>query len=284
MVLFPNCKINLGLRVLRKRHDGFHDLDTVFYPLPLKDAAEIIVCPGPKSNGNSDFDLHISGLPIAGNVHDNLCYKAWKLIKNDFPNIPPVKMHLHKAIPPGAGLGGGSSNGAFTLMLLNQLLNLTLSGPQLINYAAQLGSDCAFFVVNAPCHARGRGEVMEQIPLSLHEYYFILVYPGLHINTGWAFGKLDMKKAAPEEGELKTLVMHPVNDWKHNVINDFEEPVFREYPQLSEIRTRLYDAGATYAAMTGTGSCIYGLFRKNEPVPQLELEPENKVYYLNEGD
>jgi len=181
MLSFPNCKINLGLHILGKRDDGFHNLETVFYPVPFKDALELI----PSTNTGIEFTA--TGLAVDGNAADNLCAKAYHLLKKDFPEIPTIKIHLHKAIPLGAGLGGGSADAAFMLKLLNEKFKLNLSTDQLINYALQLGSDCPFFIINKPCLATGRGEMLEEIAVDLSAYKIVLINPGIHINTGWAF-------------------------------------------------------------------------------------------------
>ncbi len=234
MVVFPNCKINLGLLVVDKRPDGYHNIETVFYPVSLRDAAEITI-----SSGKNDlFEFKTTGINIPGENSGNLCHKAWQLIKNDFPNIPSLKMHLHKAIPIGAGLGGGSSDGAFTLLLLNEVFQLDISKERLLEYALELGSDCPFFILNKPCIATGRGEEMKEINLSLDNYYFVLVDSGIHVNTGWAFSQVE-KNILPgkEEVELKslnTIISRPVHEWKNELVNDFEKPVFKEYPSLKK--------------------------------------------------
>lgn len=277
MVVFPNCKINLGLNILRKRTDGFHDLETVFYPVPLKDALEIV----PSSISNFQFPIAdsklsdppfeisnqkpaikftSSGLSIDGSESDNLCTKAYHLLKKDFPELPAIAMHLHKAIPMGAGLGGGSADAAFTLRLLNDKFSLGLSSQQLIQYALQLGSDCPFFTINSPCFASGRGEVLDPITIQLSGYRLVLVNPGIHINTGWAFSTIT--PSVPIDS-IKTIVQQPVTDWKNLLTNDFESPVFSQYPTIKAAKEQLYDKGAVYAAMTGSGSTLYGLFNND---------------------
>ncbi len=185
MIVFPNCKLNLGLHILGKRPDGFHNLETVFYPLPIQDALEIIQHP----SSNTDIEFSASGLPVDGNTTDNICVKAYHLLRQAFPDLPAVKMHLHKTIPMGAGLGGGSADGAFALTLLNKKFNLGLDEQALIGYALALGSDCPFFIKNTACYATGRGEVLEELQLDLSAYTFAIVNPGIHINTGWAFAQ-----------------------------------------------------------------------------------------------
>lgn len=256
MILFPNCKINLGLHILRKRADGFHDLETVFYPIALQDALEIIQHPQPVTG----IEFGSSGLPVDGDLPDNICVKAYHLLKKDFPHLPAVKMHLHKTIPMGAGLGGGSADGAFTLTLLNKKFALGIGEADLINYALQLGSDCPFFIRYAPCYATGRGEVMDSLSLDLSAYKFVLVNPQIHINTGWAFSQI---KPSAERKSLKESIAKPVEEWKDVLTNDFEEAVFAQHPAVKECKEALYQAGAVYAAMTGSGSTVFGLFRKD---------------------
>jgi 4-diphosphocytidyl-2-C-methyl-D-erythritol kinase len=257
LILFPNCKINLGLHITRKRDDGFHDLETVFYPLALQDALEVIHHPSP----STDIEFSGSGLKVGGPLSNNICVKAYYLLKQDFPQLPPIKMHLHKTIPMGAGLGGGSADGAFTLLLLNRKFNLGIAEEQLIDYALQLGSDCPFFIRNSPCYATGRGEQLENITLGLSAYKFALVNPGIHVNTGWAFSQI---KPTADRPSLKEAVQLPVEKWDQRLVNDFEEPVARHYPAIGKIKKVLYKQGAVFAAMTGSGSTMFGLFRKEE--------------------
>lgn len=251
MIVFPNCKINLGLHIIRKRADGFHDLETVFYPLQLTDALEVL------SPGTLQFNS--SGIAIPGAAEDNLCLKAWHLLKKDFPSIPAIDIHLHKHIPIGAGLGGGSADAAFMLVHLNQRFQLDLTPEKLVEYAATLGSDCPFFVVNKPCYATGRGEVMEPIQLDLKDYTFALVYPDIHVNTGWAFRQLTPKEPAVS---LKEVIKRPVEEWKGLMTNDFEAPIFTAHPELATIKEEMYKQGALYATMSGSGSAMVGIFPK----------------------
>jgi 4-diphosphocytidyl-2-C-methyl-D-erythritol kinase len=233
MVVFPNCKINLGLNIISKRSDGYHHLETVFYPIQIKDAVEIIE--------KEKFEFSTSGLVIDGSLENNLCIKAYHLLKKDFPQLPSVHMHLHKAIPIGAGLGGGSADGAFTLKLLNQKFDLSLSEKQLIDHAVQLGSDCPFFILNKPCFATGRGESLTQTDIDLSEFKIVIVHPGIHISTAWAFS--NVKPAVPVKS-LKEIIQQPISTWKEELRNDFEEPVFKKYPEIKNIKDELYDAGA----------------------------------------
>lgn len=297
MLSFPNCKINLGLQILNKREDGYHNLATVFYPLPLKDALEVVRKDDGKTlsgvegsagviERSREYDINFSntGLHIAGDTTNNLCVKAYNLLKKDFPSLPSVLMHLHKAIPMGAGLGGGSADGAFALKLLNEKFKLGLSDEQLIAYALQLGSDCPFFILNKPCFATGRGELLEPVELDLSAYKFAVINPGIHVNTGWAFAQLNLSGRSgdsnkqsdssqrpdrEEHPDLKQIIQQPISTWKHQLINDFEEPVCTAHPEIAAIKQQLYDAGALYASMTGSGSTVFGIF---EEEPELNFD------------
>lgn len=251
MILFPNCKINLGLNIIRKRPDGYHDIETVFYPVPFHDVLEII----PASDGR--FAFSTSGLMIPGDMEKNLCVKAYRLLSSDF-SIPEVKMHLHKVIPMGAGLGGGSSDGAFTLLLLNRLFNLDLDEGTLMEYARKLGSDCPFFILNRPVYATGRGDLFEPTQVNLSGWHMVLVFPGVHTSTSEAYAMITPKLSSRS---LKKLVTEPVSGWKGLVTNDFETVMVREYPVIGQIKEQLYNQGAAFAAMTGSGSAVFGLFR-----------------------
>lgn len=268
MIVFPHCKINLGLSITGKRNDGYHNLETVFYPLAVRDVLEII--PDKNSSFITTNQEHgkvtflTSGIKVDGNGMDNLCMQAYYLLQKDFPELPSIQMHLHKAIPIGAGLGGGSADAAFTLLLLNTQFKLDLSPSRLMNYALQLGSDCPFFIVDAPCFAAGRGEILKPIALDLSGYLFVLINPGIVINTGWAFAQLNIgtdRLAERDEG-LKDSIMRPVSDWRDFITNDFEKPVFEKYDEINSIKNKLYEQGALYASMTGSGSTVYGIFEK----------------------
>ncbi|MBY0476189.1 MAG: 4-(cytidine 5'-diphospho)-2-C-methyl-D-erythritol kinase [Chitinophagaceae bacterium] len=289
MISFPNCKINLGLHILNKREDGYHNLETVFYPVKWRDALEVVriddgrrtmddskttlsSAKPTESRHDSPLTTHISfsstGLPIPGDETNNLCIKAYHLLKKDFPSLPPVQMHLHKAIPMGAGLGGGSANAAFALKLLNDQFQLKLSTQQLIDYALQLGSDCPFFIINKPCFATGRGEILETVELDLSAYHFAIVNPGIHVNTGWAFAQLNIRSDHETWADLRTIIQQPIETWKDQLINDFGEPVSKAHPEIATIKQQLYNAGAVYASMTGSGSTVFGIFEKQ---PELKF-------------
>ena len=265
MIFFPNCKINLGLHILRKKEDGFHDLETVFYPIPLVDALEIVQ----EEKKEQPASLTLSGLAVDATPQENICVKAYHLLKKDF-NLPPIKIHLHKHIPIGAGLGGGSADGAFTLLILKKKFNLDISEEQLINYALKLGSDCPFFIKNKVCYATGRGEVLQEINLDLSSYKIVLINPGIHINTGWAFSQIQ-----PTENRISLLeiIKQPMEQWKENLVNDFEKTIFKKHPSIREIKEQLYANGAMYASMSGSGSSVYGFLPKNS-TPVFDL-PEN---------
>lgn len=250
MIVFPNCKINIGLNIIRKREDGYHDLETVFFPIPFNDVLEIIT--------SDKTELIVTGRTV--NPDSNLCSKAYNLLKQDFPELPPVKIHLHKIIPLGAGLGGGSSDAAFTLQLLNEKFKLNIKNQQLINYALLLGSDCPFFIINKPCLAISRGEILEPIKINLSKYKILIIYPGIHIDTKWAFSRI-----VPQQSKLsvKEIITHPIETWKDNLKNDFETPVFAKYPEIMKIKNDLYKQGAAYASLSGSGSTVYGIFMKN---------------------
>jgi len=264
VVLFPNAKINLGLNIIRKRPHGYHDIETVFFPVAIRDALEVIKAEGDNKGGEVQYSC--SGIPLTGKQEDNLCLKAYALLKRKFPQLPATKIHLHKAIPAGGGLGGGSADGAFTLNLLTQKFALGLSREQLLDYALQLGSDGPFFIMNRPCFAAGRGEVLEPVSMDLSGYKLVIVNPGIHVSTAEAFSLL--KPLLPSKS-IKEIILQPIETWKDELRNDFEEPVFKKHPSIQAIKMRLYESGAIYASMTGSGSTVYGVFRKDA---QMRLE------------
>ena len=251
MISFPNCKINIGLCITNKRKDGFHDIETVLYPLPLNDVLEII-----KSDKN---EFLVSGLSLQGSGEDNLCLRAYEILKKRF-DIPPVKIHLHKVIPSGAGLGGGSANAAFTLKMLNELFKLGLSVLQLQEIASTLGSDCAFFIKNIPVFAKGKGNNFGKLRLKLDNYYILLVKPSVHISTAYAYS---LVKPRATTVNLKNLDEENICDWKSTIANDFEEYLFPKFPELKAIKEKLYSLGALYVSMSGSGSCLYGIYEKS---------------------
>jgi 4-diphosphocytidyl-2-C-methyl-D-erythritol kinase len=268
MVLFPNCKINLGLNVIRKRGDGFHDIETVFYPVKIFDALEIV-------SSENNFQYTHSGLPINNEERNNLCIKAFELLKKDFPQVASIKMHLHKTIPIGGGLGGGSSDAASTLKLLDQKFNLGLSTEKLLDYALQLGSDGPFFIINKPCYATGRGEFLEHIKLDLPVFKFVIVNPQIHISTAWAFSQI--APTLPVRS-IKEIIQQPIETWQADLKNDFEEVVFKQHAEIKSIKEELYKAGAVYSSLSGSGSTVYGIFNREEK-SQLNFSPS---YFVRE--
>lgn len=254
MIVFPNCKINLGLNILSKREDGYHNLETVLVPVALEDSLEII--PSHKTR------ITVTGI-AAGNPESNLCMKAYLLLKNDYPQLPETNIHLHKAIPTGAGLGGGSADAAFMLQLLNEKFNLNVPAYKMYVYALQLGSDCSFFLLNKPCLATSRGEVLEEISLSFSEYKILLINPLIHISTAEAFKRIS---PAIRSKKIKHIISQPIETWKDELNNDFENYVFERYPLIKKIKEDLYKSGAVYAAMSGSGSSIFGIFKKDATI------------------
>lgn len=256
MIYFPNAKINIGLNIIEKRPDGFHNLETVFYPVSWCEPLEVIVAGKENNMGGATIKFESSGIPISGDSRSNLCVRAYNLLSADFA-LPPVDMHLHKVLPIGAGLGGGSADAAFTIKILNDLFQLHLSAEKMQGYARQLGSDCAFFIENKPVLAYERGDVFVPVGLNLSGYYIALVKPPVHISTAEAYAGIHPRKP---ERSLKELIQLPVEQWKDVVMNDFEASIFTKYPQIETIKKELYSLGAIYASMSGSGSCVYGLF------------------------
>ncbi|MCO5948713.1 4-(cytidine 5'-diphospho)-2-C-methyl-D-erythritol kinase [Mucilaginibacter flavidus] len=265
MLIFPNAKINIGLNILNRRDDGYHNLETIFYPVNIKDALEIVVA--------DELSFESSGLEIPGRVEDNLCIKGYHLLKKDF-YLPPVKIHLHKHIPIGAGLGGGSADAAFFIRLINQNFNLGMTDEQMIGYARKLGADCAFFIKNKPVFAFEIGDEFEPVRLDLSKYQVVLVMPPVHVSTAEAYRGV---KPAPVKDSLMDLIYEPIADWKKYIKNDFEASVFKNHPEIRGVKAALYEAGALYASMSGSGASVFGIF---ETMPHLSaLEIENEIFY-----
>jgi 4-diphosphocytidyl-2-C-methyl-D-erythritol kinase len=257
MLRFPNAKINLGLHITQKREDGFHDLETIFYPVKtMRDALEFV----PASDvGTRRGAFYPSGLPVGGEEQTNLVYRAYKLMQERFPEkVPQLDIYLHKAIPMGAGLGGGSADAAFALQMINDMCSLGLVGEDLEAMALELGSDCPFFIRNTPQYAMGRGERMEPVAIDLSGYRIEVVCPEVHVSTRAAFSRVMPK---PSTFDLRTLPQVPVAEWKDVLKNDFEESVFVQFPEIAAVKEKLYADGAVYAAMSGSGSAVYGLFK-----------------------
>ena len=273
MITFPNAKINLGLNITEKRPDGYHNLETIFYPIPLEDALEVNVW----NEETGKFRLHQSGLEIAGEAESNLVVKTYKLLDDEF-NLPPVDIHLFKHIPSGAGLGGGSADAAFMLKLLNGKFTLGLTDEALEEYATRLGADCAFFIKNEPTYAEGIGNIFSPISLSLKGYRIRLVKPDIFVSTRDAFSKI--KPHHPKKS-LKEIVQLPVEEWKKYMMNDFEESVFPQFPAIGEIKEEMYRQGAVYASMSGSGSSVYGLFKSDVLLPKADFGESAMIYELN---
>lgn len=260
MIVFPNAKINLGLQIVAKRPDGFHNIASCFYPVGWSDALEILPA-------SAETSFESSGIQIPGEASGNLCLRAYQLVAADY-SLPPVRIHLHKAVPIGAGLGGGSADGAFTIKLLNQLFELGLSVQQMQQYARQLGSDCAFFIENKPVYCFEKGDQFEPIDLSLSGKWIRLVNPGIHVSTAEAYA--GVRPTLPST-DLRALLQEPITAWRSTVQNDFEASVATKYPAIANIKNTLYQQGALYASMTGSGSTIYGIF-EHEPEPTRAFE------------
>lgn len=254
MITYPNAKINLGLNIVEKRPDGYHNLETVFYPINLQDALEVN-----DLEGEGEYTLKISGTPIEGELDNNLVVKAYRLLKKDFPNMGSINIHMYKHIPTGAGLGGGSADAAFMLKLLNEKFKLNLSTEKLEEYAAILGADCAFFIQNKPVFASGIGNIFEEINLSLKGYYLVLVKPDIFVSTKDAFANIIPMKP---NHSLKEIIRMPVETWRATMKNDFEDSVFKKFPEIAAVKDKLYDMGAIYASMSGSGSSVFGIFRE----------------------
>jgi len=265
MIIFPNAKINIGLYVINRREDGYHDLETVLYPIKVKDILEVVV--------SDQLTFTSSGLSIPGDPVNNLCVKAYQLIRKDV-DLPPLHIHLYKQIAIGAGLGGGSSDAAFFIKLVNRKFALNLSSKQMQHYAQQLGADCAFFIGNEPVFATGKGDQFEPVILGLDSYYIILVIPPVHVSTKEAYAGVE---PSISNDLLKANILLPVEEWRNCIENSFETSIFKTYPVIGEIKSAIYQAGALYASMSGSGSSVYGIFKSEVKLPI--LEKNNQVYY-----
>ena len=255
MLTKPIAKINLGLNVVEKRPDGYHNLETVFYPVQIEDALEVYPM-DPEFPSEYDCDLKVTNITIDGDEQRNLVVRAYNLLKADFPTLPRIHAHLYKGIPTQAGMGGGSSDCGFMITLLNDMFKLGLSDQQMIDYAAHLGADCAFFILNRPCYAEGIGEKLQPIDLDLKGWYLSLVRPDIPVSTREAFALI---KPHYPEVNCREVVKQPVESWRDALINDFEGSVFAVHPELGAVKDRLYELGATYAAMSGSGSTLFAL-------------------------
>lgn len=265
MIVFPNAKINIGINITGRRPDGYHNIETIFYPVRIYDALEAL--PG------KELGFISSGLGIPGRAEDNLCIKAYHLIKNDH-DLPPLDIHLHKHIPIGAGLGGGSADAAFFIRLIDQQFELSLTIDEKLNYARQLGADCAFFIESKPVFAFQKGDQFESIKLDLSQYCLVLVMPPAHVSTSEAYRGV---KPAEVKNSLYELIAEPIKEWRYFIKNDFEESVFKNHAVIRGAKAALYEAGAIYASMSGSGASVFGIFDKT---PDLSLlEKTNRVFY-----
>jgi 4-diphosphocytidyl-2-C-methyl-D-erythritol kinase len=260
MTFFPNAKINIGLYITGKRDDGYHNIESLFYPLPLRDAIEFIL--GEPDSGD---ELNISGFKTDCAAEDNLVMKAVKLMRKDF-NLPPLKIHLHKAIPPGSGLGGGSSDAAFMLRYLNRYFRLEIDEEELTRMALQLGSDCAFFINNRPSFISGRGEVVRESSLTLEGRHILIVYPGINISTAEAYRMVKPVNKAPG---LEEKISMPTGSWKNSIRNDFQDAIIQKHPLIGTIIEDIYGSGALYSSLSGSGSAVYGIY---DGIPPARLE------------
>lgn len=255
MLTYSNAKINIGLNIVEKRNDGFHNIETIFFPIGMRDAIEIA-----DSKKDTLYTFSVSGIPINIDAKDNIVVKAYKLIRSKY-KFPAQDIHLHKTIPFGAGLGGGSANAAYMIKLLNNKFNLGMSNEEMESEVKKLGSDCAFFIKNEAAFAIGKGDQLSSIDLNLSCYHILLIKPDIHISTPEAYANIHPHKP---EISLRELIKQPIETWKETIKNDFEESIFPKYPLLAKIKEELYEEGAIYAAMSGSGSSMFGLF-KNEP-------------------
>ena len=257
MITFPIAKINLGLNVVERRPDGYHNLETVFYPVNIKDALELTMM-NTKFPSPVDCDIKVSNLNVEGDEQCNLVVRAYQLLKCDFPQMPRVHAHLYKVIPTQAGMGGGSSDCAYTIRLLNEMFTLGLTEQRMIDYAAQLGADCAFFILSRPSYAEGIGERLVPVSLDLSSYYIGVVRPDIPVSTREAFSLIKPVKPAKC---CRDVVLQPIETWRDELSNDFEQSVFALHPEIEAIKQRLYNLGAVYAAMSGSGSAVFGIFQ-----------------------
>lgn len=276
MIVFPNCKINLGLNVVERRPDGYHNIETVFYPVLWQDALEVIE----NNNSEAPFLLLESGNNINTQTENNLIYKAWQLIIKE-KKMPSIKVHLHKSIPTGAGLGGGSADAAFFINCLNTKFNLNFSQNDKLNIASKIGSDCAFFINNKTVFAKGKGNEFDEIAVDLSKYYILLVYPNIHCDTKEAYNSLFPKK--PIYDLRHSIKSKPIEQWKKYLTNDFEEIIFKKYPAIKELKNLLYLNNAIYASMSGSGSSAFGIFNEEPHITfpnsyKLFLQNPNTIY------
>ncbi len=265
MIAFPNAKINIGLNIISRREDGYHNLETVFYPVKLYDVVEL--------TDASKTSCLVKGIDVPGDANDNLCIKAFKSIQKDF-DLPEQQITLLKNIPVGAGLGGGSSDAARLVKLLNDKFNLGLSVAAMEDYVRPLGADCSFFIKNEPAFAFGIGDEVNPIAIDLSNYYMVVVKPPFHSSTTVAYAGI--KPVVPSRS-VKDLIHLPLKTWREHLQNDFESTVFLKYPEIEQVKTKLYQSGALFSLMSGSGASVFAIFEQKVSLP--ELEKGNKVYY-----
>jgi len=268
MIVFPNAKINIGLNIIRRRPDGYHDLETIFYPIGLKDGLEFV------ENGTSKINFSSSGIDISGDNEDNLVVKAYRLMQDTF-DLPGVDIHLHKIIPPGAGLGGGSSDASFMLKGLNDFFKTGVSDERMKSFAARLGADCPFFVDNTPSFAKGIGDNLKPVKVDLGGWHLVLIKPPVEVSTAEAYSKVI--PATPLKS-VRDIIDKPVEKWMGYISNDFEESVFSLCPEIGRIKEYLIKQGAVYASMSGSGSSVFGLFRKEPEIAENTLPQDSFVW------
>lgn len=259
MIAYPNAKVNLGLSILAKRADGYHDIESVFLPVNWRDILEVVE---DKEGAQGKVTFTATGITVPNDGKANLCERAYQLLHSRH-GLPAVRMHLHKLVPIGAGMGGGSSDAAFTLQLLNKLYSLEEDDTALEQMAAQLGSDCPFFIRNSPHLVSGRGEVMQPINLNLSGFHLLIVYPKIHIGTTEAYAGVVPKRPPIA---IKEIIEQPLKQWKALLHNDFEDSLFPKYPSLKELKAMMYAQGAAYTSMTGSGSAVYGIFHRSRKI------------------
>ena len=252
MICFPNAKINIGLHIISKRADGYHNIETIFYPVDICDALEIVDAEGRKTVFSQ------TGILIDGKSEDNIVLKAYNLLKKDF-KLPEIKIYLRKEIPIGAGLGGGSSDAAYMIKLLNDFADLKLSVNQMEEYAGRIGADCPFFIQNKPVFAEGTGNIFSPVNISLQDYKIVVVKPDISVSTKEAYAQVNPNKPVIP---LKEIISLPINEWKNFLVNDFEPGIFAQYPEIKKVKEQLYADGAIYASMSGSGSAVFGIFKK----------------------
>lgn len=272
MIAFPHAKINLGLNVVSRRSDGYHNLETVFYPVQWCDVMEII--PGPQHTHG--IETHLSGIPVQGKHADNLCVKAYDLLRKNY-SVRSVKLYLHKQIPMGAGLGGGSSDAAFFVKKMNDLFSLGISKPEMQLMVREIGADCAFFIEGNPVYAEERGDKFSPIDFSLAGYHVAIVYPGVHVSTASAFAGITVSE--PDMNCREVVSRYDISQWRAHLRNDFEQTVFSAHPEILSVKVKLMKAGAIYAQMSGSGSAVYGIFRN---APALKAEFAGYPYWEGE--